>query len=236
MVSACYRIDMTTNDSVNNTEIKPVELRTPRASEREEMLAGRLYNPADPELTALRERAGDLCLTFNQLPHNQASERARILDQLFPEHGEAIEILGPLQCDYGVHTTIGNRVFINYNFTVLDCAPVHIGDDVLIGPNVSLLPPMHPLRWQDRNLRQTATGDYYDYEYGLPITIESNCWIGGNVTILGNVTIGEGSVIGAGAVVTKDIPAHSIAVGNPAHVLRQIDDTDDAASLQSYAQ
>ena len=143
--------------------------------------------------------------------------------------------MGPVFFDYGCHTTIGERVFMNFNFTCLDCAPVAIGDDVLFGPNVSLLPPMHPIRWQDRNVRQAEDGSYYDYEYGRPITIGSNCWFGGNVTVLGGVTIGDGCGIGAGAVGTKDIPANCVAVGNPAHVIRQITDAD-AAALQDYAQ
>lgn len=215
--------------------IPPVELRTPRRSEREEMLDGKLYNPADPELTALRERAGDLCTQFNALPRGDHETRAAVLDELLPRHGENLDILGPVFFDYGVHTTVGDRVFANFNFTVLDCAPVTIGDDVLFGPNVSLLPPMHPLRWQDRNVRKAADGSYYDYEYGRPIVIGSNCWFGGNVTVLGGVTIGEGCVIGAGSVVTKDIPPHSVAVGNPARVIRTISDAD-ASALQDYAQ
>ena len=83
-------------------------------------------------------------------------------------------------------------MFANFNFTVLDCCPVTIGDDVLFGPNVSLLPPMHPLRWQDRNVRQAPDGSAYDCEYGKPIVIGSNCWFGGNVTVIGGVTIGRG--------------------------------------------
>lgn len=212
----------------------PVELRTPRKPERDEMLSGQLYNAADPELTALRERAGDLCARFNALPRADGRARAAVLAELLPGHGEGLDVVGPVFFDYGVHTSVGSRVFMNFNFTVLDCAPVSIGDDVLFGPNVSLLPPMHPLRWQDRNVRRSADGDYYDYEYGRPIAIGSSCWFGGNVTVLGGVTIGEGCVIGAGAVVTKDIPADAIAVGNPARVLRSITDAD-ASALQEYA-
>lgn len=219
----------------SSDEMPPVELRTPRRSEREEMMDGKLYNPADPELSALRERAGDLCTRFNALPRGDHEARAAVLDELLPHHGEDLDVLGPVFFDYGVHTTMGDRVFANFNFTVLDCAPVTIGDDVLFGPNVSLLPPMHPLRWQDRNVRKAADGSTYDYEYGRPIVIGSNCWFGGNVTVLGGVTIGEGCVIGAGAVVTKDIPPHSVAVGNPARVIRTITDAD-ASALQDYAQ
>nr|WP_317909176.1 sugar O-acetyltransferase [Bifidobacterium rousetti] len=215
--------------------VPPVELRTPRRSEREEMLDGKLYDVSDPELDELRRRAGDLCTRFNATSRHDDRTRAEILDELLPGHGENLDVMGPVFFDYGCHTTIGDRVFANFNFTVLDCAPVTIGDDVLFGPNVSLLPPMHPLRWQDRNVRKRADGTAYDYEYGEPITIGSNCWFGGNVTVLGGVTIGEGCVIGAGAVVTKNIPANSVAVGNPARVIKTITDKD-ASVYQEYAQ
>lgn len=214
--------------------VPPVELRQPRRSEREEMLDGKLYNPADPELNALREKAGDLCAAFNALPRGDYKGRAAILDELLPGHGENLDVMGPIFFDYGCHTSIGDRVFMNFNFTCLDCNHVTIGNDVLFGPNVSILPPMHPMRWQDRNVRKAADGSFYDYEYGLPITIGSNCWFGGGATVLGGVTIGDGCVIGAGAVVTKDIPANSVAVGNPARVIRTITDAD-ASAYQEYA-
>ena len=214
--------------------LPPVELRMPRASEHEEMLAGNLYNPADRELTMLREKAGDLCTRFNATPRGDHRAREAILDELLPHHGTNLDIMGPVFFDYGCHTTIGDRVFANFNFTVLDCCPVTIGDDVLFGPNVSLLPPMHPLRFQDRNVRERSDGSTYDYEYGKPISIGSNCWFGGNVTVIGGVTIGEGCVIGAGSVVVRDIPPHTVAVGNPAHPIREITDAD-ASALQYYA-
>ncbi|PJM73603.1 acetyltransferase [Bifidobacterium primatium] len=199
------------------------------------MLSGKLYDASDAELVELRKKAGDLCTRFNSLSRNDEKTRAEVLDELLPGHGEGLDVMGPVFFDYGIHTTIGKRVFANFNFTVLDCAPVTIGDDVLFGPNVSLLPPMHPLRWQDRNVRQREDGTFYDYEYGRPIVIGSNCWFGGNVTVLGGVTIGDGCVIGAGAVVTKDIPANSVAVGNPARVIKTITDKD-ASVYQDYAQ
>lgn len=230
--------DVTTDDNVPNdsaaSAVPPVELRMPRRSELEEMLDGKLYDASDSELDAMRRKAGDLCTHFNATSRHDDATRATILDELLPDHGENLDVMGPVFFDYGCHTRIGDRVFANFNFTVLDCAPVIIGDDVLFGPNVSLLPPMHPLRWQDRNVRTREDGTAYDYEYGEPITIGSNCWFGGNVTVLGGVTIGDGCVIGAGAVVTKDIPANSVAVGNPARVIKTITDKD-ASVYQDYA-
>ena len=142
--------------NAESTTMPPVELRMPRASEREEMLAGKLYNSVDPELNALREKAGDLCARFNAASRTDHAARAAILDELLPGHGAGLDVMGPIFFDYGCNITIGERVFANFNFTVLDCCPVTIGDDVLFGPNVSLLPPMHPLRWQDRNARYSA--------------------------------------------------------------------------------
>lgn len=106
--------------------------------------------------------------------------------------------------------------------TCVDCCPVTIGDNVFIGPNVSLLTPMHPLRWQDRNQYLKADGTATDKEYAKPITIGDNCWLASNVTVCGVVTIGEGCVIGAGSVVTRDIPANTLAVGVPCRPIREI--------------
>ena len=163
--------------NAESTTMPPVELRMPRASEREEMLAGKLYNSVDPELNALREKAGDLCARFNAASRTDHAARAAILDELLPGHGAGLDVMGPIFFDYGCNITIGERVFANFNFTVLDCCPVTIGDDVLFGPNVSLLPPMHPLRWQDRNVRQAPDGSAYDCEYGKPIVIGSHPWV-----------------------------------------------------------
>ncbi len=194
-------------------------------SEYEKMIAGKLYCPAVDELSAMRHEAHRLNQRFNALDES-AEERDNITKKILNQPDTDAFFQGPISFDYGVNTTVGKQFYANFNFTVLDCCPVTIGDSVMIGPNVSLLTPLHPLRPQERNVRKAADGTLYNYEYGAPITIGDNCWIAGDVTVLGGVTIGSGSVIGAGSVVTKDIPDNVIAVGNPCRVLREITDDD----------
>lgn len=195
-------------------------------TEKEKMLAGKLYDPSDKELTALRTNAHLLSQKYNLLPETEEAERKKVLDCLLPNQGKNVYLQGPVQFDYGCFTRIGDNTFANFNFTVLDCAPVCIGSNVFIGPNVSIFTPVHPLRWQERNAFCKDDGTMTDIEYAKPITIGDNCWIAGNVTICGGVTIGEGTVIGAGSVVTKDIPANMIAAGVPCRVIRSITDDD----------
>ena len=195
-------------------------------TEKGKMLAGLLYDPSDPELVSLREKAHGLSKQYNDTVESQEDERDAILRELLPEMGENAYLQGPVQFDYGCFTRIGRNSYANFCLTVLDCAPVTIGENVFMGPNVSILTPMHPMRWQERNLYRKADGTMTDREYAKPITIEDNCWIAGNVTICGGVTIGEGSVIGAGSVVTRSIPAGVFAAGNPCRVRRKITDDD----------
>ena len=195
-------------------------------TEKEKMLQGLLYDPTDPELVALRQRAHKLCRLYNQTDESQTEEVNGLLRELIPNLGEGSFVCGPLFLDYGVFTTIGKNSWINVNLTVLDTCPVKIGEQVFMGPNCSILTPLHPLLPEERNLRRRPDGSYYDLEYGKPITIEDDCWICGDVKILGGVTIGRGSVIGAGSVVTRDIPAGVLAAGNPCRVLRPLTDAD----------
>lgn len=195
-------------------------------TEKEKMVSGKIYDPSDKELEALRINAHRLCKDFNNTYDDEEEKREAILDELIPNRKEGVFIQGPIYFDYGIFTSIGENCFANFNLTVLDICPVTIGDNVLIGPNVSIVTPVHPLRWQDRNIKRREDGTLYDYEYAKPITIEQNCWIASNVTITGGVTIGEGSVIGAGSVVTRDIPPNSFAAGNPCRVIREITDED----------
>lgn len=192
-------------------------------TEKEKMLCGKIYDPSDAELLNLRVKAHKLCAEYNLLLENDP-RRAELLKEL--GINPDIYLQGPIQFDYGCFTTIGAGTYANFNFTCLDCCPVTIGKNVFFGPNVSILTPIHPLRWQDRNPYLKPDGTTTDKEYAKPITIGNNCWIAGNVTICGGVTIGDGCVIGAGSVVTRDIPSNSLAVGVPCKVVREITEDD----------
>ena len=200
-----------------------------KMTEKEKMISGKIYDPSDKELTQLRQNAHRLCTEYNVLPETD-EKRGEVLKSL-GINGSAFYLQGPVQFDYGCFTTIGVNSYANFNFTCVDCCPVTIGNNVFMGPNVSLLTPMHPLRWQDRNQYAKPDGTMTDKEYAKPITIGNNCWIAGNVTVCGGVTIGDGCVIGAGSVVTRDIPPNSLAVGVPCRVIRGITEAD---SLENH--
>lgn len=200
-------------------------------TEKEKMISGKLYDPSDKELEALRLQAHRLSKDYNDTYEDEEEKREKILSKLIPNRSDGVYIQGPIQFDYGMFTTLGKNFYANFNLTVLDVCPVTIGDNVLIGPNCSIMTPVHPFRYQDRNIRQREDGSLYDYEYAKPITIKENCWLAANVTVCGGVTINEGCVIGAGSVVTRDIPPNSLAAGNPCKVIRQITE-DDAIELK----
>lgn len=128
-----------------------------------------------------------------------------------------LNIVPPFHCDYGTHIHVGKNFFANYNCTILDVAKVKIGDNVLFAPNVSIYTAGHPIHPVARNS---------GYEYGIPVKIGNNVWVGGNVVINPGVTIGDNVVIGSGSIVTKDIPDNSIAAGNPCTVIREVNDED----------
>lgn len=195
-------------------------------NEIEKMIAGQLYDASADGLPELRAKAHRLCAEYNSALETEA-KRPKVLRAILPFAAEGAYVQGPFYCDYGANIKIGKNFYANFNLTILDCGPVEIGDDVFFGPNVSLLTPVHPLRWQQRNARVKPDGTVYDLEYAKPIKIGKNCWLAGNVTVIGGVTIGEGCVIGAGSVVTRDIPPNSLAVGNPCRVIRQITEKDD---------
>ncbi|MEV0972703.1 sugar O-acetyltransferase [Microtetraspora glauca] len=177
------------------------------------MLAGDLYIADDPEMAAASKRALLLAHRYGELYPTDLEAARPLLDELIGSIAPDAHIRPPLYVDYGTYITIGSGTFANYGLTALDVAPITIGADVQIGPNVQLLTPTHPV---DPDARRAKL------EAAEPIVIGDNVWIGGGAIVLAGVTIGENSVIGAGAVVTRDIPAGVVAVGNPARVIRHI--------------
>jgi maltose O-acetyltransferase len=184
------------------------------SSERLKMLAGELYDPFDPELVYARERARDLCQALNATREAQVEERRRILRDLFGLGGDTVWMQPPFFCDYGSNIELGERVFFNFNCIVLDVCSVRIGSFSLFGPAVQIYTPMHPFNARERRQQ----------EYGKPVDIGSDVWVGGGAIILPGVRIGSGAVIGAGSVVTRDVPDRMFAAGNPCRVIREIED------------
>lgn len=189
---------------------------------KNKMLNGELYDPNDEELLALRMKCHNLCREYNTLS-DDSPRRNEILNELGMKLGNNVYLQGPIFFDYGCFISFGENSYANFNLTIVDVCPVTIGNNVFIGTGVSILTPLHPMKYKERNQYMSEKGYMTDKEYGKPITIEDNCWIASNVTICGGVTIGEGSVIGAGSVVTRSIPKNSFAAGNPCRVIRQID-------------
>lgn len=182
-------------------------------TEYRKMLNGEVYDATDPSLLKDLGACSELCWGYNQInptDHKALNEKLR---QILGESDDNTIINPPFHCDYGKHIRVGKRFFANFNLVVLDEAMVTIGDDVFIGPNVGIYTACHSTDPEERNTRQ---------EWAKPVNIGNCCWIGGGVTILPGVTIGEGCTIGAGSVVVKDIPANSVAVGNPCAVVRKV--------------
>lgn len=181
-------------------------------TERSKMLTGELYDPLDPELVAGRERARDLCQALNATREGEQDARRRILRELFAAGGDTVWMQPPFFCDYGANIFLGERVFFNFNCVVLDVCPIRIGDYTLFGPAVQIYTPMHPF---NAELRRKE-------EFGKPVEIGSDVWVGGGAIILPGVRIGSRAVIGAGSVVTRDVPENVFAAGNPCRVIREI--------------
>lgn len=182
------------------------------SEERDKMLAGELYLPSDPVLVAARERARDLCQTLTATREKDKEARALILKELFGAGGDSAGVQPPFFCDYGTNILLGRSVFFNFNCVVLDVCPVRIGDHCLFGPAVQIYTALHPLDAQERRLR----------EYGKPVTIGADVWVGGGALILPGVTIGSGAIIGAGSVVTRDVAPFVFAAGNPCRPMRPL--------------
>lgn len=181
-------------------------------SERQKMLAGELYDPRDPELAAARKRARDLCQALSATREAEADERRRILCELLGRGGDSVWMQPPFFCDYGANIELGEQVFFNFNCVVLDVCSVQIGAFSLFGPAVQIYTAMHPLNAEQRRRE----------EFGKPVTIGSDVWVGGGALILPGVRIGSRAVIGAGSVVTRDVPDGVFAAGNPCRVIREL--------------
>ena len=183
-------------------------------SEKKKMLNGEIYNPLDNELIKERVKCKLLCQEYNNIKYDDVENRTKILKQILGKTKEKFFLEQPFICDYGYNIEIGENFYSNHNLTILDCAKVVFGNNVLIGPNCSFYTAEHPL---DAKTRSKGL------ESAKPVKIGDNVWIGGGVTILSGVTIGNNVVIGAGAVVTKDIPDNSVVAGVPAKVIKYVE-------------
>ncbi|MGP4112266.1 sugar O-acetyltransferase [Streptomyces sp. 4N509B] len=179
----------------------------------ERMLAGDLYVADDPQIIEAMGRAARLSAAYQAAYVEDQEAALSVLTDLLGGLGQDAHVRPPLFVDYGSHLTIGARTFVNFHLTALDVAPIRIGEDCQIGPNVQLLTPTHPLEPAPRRAKLEAA---------RPITIGDNVWLGGGVIVLPGVTIGDDSVVGAGSVVTRDVPPGVLAVGNPARPVRQL--------------
>lgn len=187
-------------------------------SEKEKMLQEDLYRASDPELIADDTKARRLTRLLNQTTEEEIEERIALTKEIFGETGDKIYVEPPFRCDYGKNVFIGEHFYANFDCVMLDVAKITIGKNVMFGPRVCLFTAGHPI---DAIVRNSGL------EFGRAITIEDNVWIGGNTTVNPGVTIGENVIIGSGSVVTKDIPANTIAAGNPCRVIREITQEDE---------
>ena len=184
---------------------------------RTRMLRGELYDPDDPKIVADQARAQALLELFNNTRHDDVEERRRLLGELLGFLGDDVEVKPPFRCDYGGAISIGARTFVNYDCVMLDVAPITIGADCRFATRVQLLAGTHPVDPEPRRM---------GWEYGEPITLADNVWLGGGVVVCPGVSIGEHTVVGAGSVVSSDLPSGVVAYGVPAKPQREIDERD----------
>lgn len=184
-------------------------------TEYEKMIAGEVYDATDNSLVEMIDACKDLCWEYNQIRPTKTTERNRKLQQILGRSDDDTCIVQPFCCDYGKHIRVGKRFYANFNLVVLDEASVTIGDDCFVGPNVGMYTACHSTNPIERNTRK---------EWARPIKIGNNVWIGGSATILPGVTIGDNVTIGAGSVVVKDVPSGVVVAGNPARIVKKIEE------------
>lgn len=186
-------------------------------TEKEKMLAGKYYIHKDEELRSMSRKCREAIYEFNFSSWEQSEYRIKILNELFGYAGKNISILQTFKCCYGSNIRVGDNFFANYDCVFLDVNSIEIGDNVLLGPRVMLLTAGHPI---DKDIRNQHL------EYGLPINIGNDVWIGAGTIVNPGKNIGSDSVIGSGSVVTHDIPSGVVAAGNPCKVIREISEMD----------
>lgn len=177
------------------------------STEKAKMLAGRLYCTADPQLKEERYKARELLRRLNITEYHDPATYRDIMTALFPNGEKDLYIEPPFYCDYGYNIYAGHNIYFNFDCVVLDVCPVHIGAETMFGPGVHIYAATHPADALERRK---------GLEFGKPVSIGEDCWIGGHATILPGVTIGDRCIIGAGAVVNRDVPADTRVGGNPA--------------------
>lgn len=191
------------------------------ASNKDRMIAGRPYDALDPQLVADRAACQKALAQYNATDAPESAEQRARLRALVGSCGEGTTVNAPLRADYGYNLHLGRNVFVNYDLVALDCAPIRLGDSVMIGPRCQLLTALHPV--DDIAARISGV------ETAAPIDIEDHVWLGAGVIVNPGVRIGAGSVIGSGSVVTRDIPAGVFAAGNPCRVVRPLAPADAPA-------
>ena len=180
--------------------------------------SGELYFPQAGEITEIQMQAQEKMFVYNQTRPTEREKRARLLREMFLEFGEHSIIEAPFYANWGGHfVRVGSHVYANFGLKLVDDTFITIGDYTMIGPNVVLAAAGHPVLPE---LREQGL------QFNAPVVIGRNCWLGAGVLVMPGVTVGDNTVVGAGSVVTKDLPAHVVAVGNPCRVLREIGEKD----------
>ena len=187
-------------------------------SEQDKLHTGELYDPGDPEIHARQLRCMERLYDYNATRPSQMERRTELLREMFAEIGEGCYIEPPLHANFGgAHVHFGKYVYANFNLTLVDDTHIYVGDDTMIGPNVTIATAGHPVLPAQRQR---------GLQFNMPVVIGRNCWIGAGAVLLPGVTLGDNVVVGAGSVVTHDLPSNVVAVGNPCRVLRPVGEKD----------